>query len=224
MYVSNSQPYAPPMQTTTPKIDSEAPGENDKAKSVATNTTETTATTGSGTSKLAPQTSAALLADQEIGDDKQWMTRGVEGFRTPEEITYNHFMEMATDPQKASEQARLVAGSYDLVMIPADVFEAAVASGDSSKITHGYALDDPNNPTIVTKNKRMGYYSQLVEQGLPPLEILSKIYQFNIDQPQSYNDHLDVSDSHPSGYWRSTQQDQLDQLNKAIAIAKEHSG
>ena len=145
----------------------------------------------------------------KFGETESWEARQARLDRDDAE-------KVMTDPAYAEKRAREDSQAMYLMVIPTDVFEAAVKSGDMSKITNGYALDDPNNPQLKMLAQRKELYEKLVGQGTSPIDIIRKLFEFNINQPDSYSDFLDTSDSYPRGYYRYAQQERLERFNNAI--------
>ncbi len=132
-------------------------------------------------------------------------------------IARGHALELATDSAYAAKHAYQMGHSSEMLFIPMDVFEKAVAEGDFSKISNGYEFGDPGNPTLKVLQQRQDLYDYLKENGATSLQIIEEIHKFNISLPLSYSDDfLDVSDSHPAAAWQNMQKEQLARLNAAL--------
>jgi len=118
------------------------------------------------------------------------------------DLRVEHMQKIANDPGYAKEQASLMAESFDLAMIPADVFESYTRRGIKPPGT--FALDDPNNPVIQVRNQRKDFHQQKVSEGLSPVEIYMEMLKFNRNLPDSYADGvLDPTNSYVDGHWKS---------------------
>lgn len=171
-----------------------------------------------------PATSAAMLAGQEVDEGDTWMEKGVEGSRTPEEIAYNRYMRMVTDPYAGANSADELARSSDVMWISNEAWDAHIEKyGTPPPPPHGLTFNDTSHPSHAVRADRMAYLETLVKQGVPPVERMKAILQYNIDLPLGYGDSMDTANERPSGAWRAQYQDQLDRLNNAIAIAEQHS-
>ncbi len=132
-------------------------------------------------------------------------------------IDRDHALELATDPAYAAKHAYQMGHSSEMLFIPIDVFDKAVAEGDFSKISNGYEFGDPGNPTLKVLQQRQDLYDYLKKNGATSLQIIEEIHKFNISLPLSYSDDfLDVSDSHPAAAWQNMQKEQLSRLNEAL--------
>jgi hypothetical protein len=157
------------------------------------------------------------LADIQKTEADIYLKSG-SNIRRPEEvIARDHALALATDPTYADKWAYDMGHSVDLTVIPAEVFEKAVAEGESWKITNGYPLNDMGNPILKVQQQRADLYDYLKEKGATSLQIIEEIHKFNISLPLNYSDDfLDVSASHPAEGWRNQQKERLENLTDAL--------
>lgn len=216
-YSSTLFPYHRNMQAATNESAAGATGQSARQEPSVAGSAETPAVKGSAfATYLSPET-VQYMINQQI--------KAGETPSTPEELQQRHaelrrehFDRIATDPDYAAKEAKLLASSHDGLLIPNDVFDAYVREGRTDAL--GYALNDPNNPVLQVHKQRMALYDQKVAEGVPPAQIFKELLEFNLDLPDSYTDgELDLTGSYPPGYYKSQQQGDLDLLNEALSKA-----
>lgn len=205
-----SVPVSQTVKAQTPIIKAPLAPEPEKNKVEAAEKPSSNSVTGTTTSRLAPETAKAVMeATQETS------ASGTESIRTSEDVKRDYFKEIVENPDNAKEKAWQLGNSELMLPISEDVFKRMQREGKMSEL--GPSFNETDHPTQIMTEKRKSFYEKMVKDGVPPLEMIARLYDFNINLPSSYSDDvIDPTDSHPEGYYRDWHIDQLSSFQTAM--------
>jgi len=224
MQVENSSAYTSPLFTRAAHgaenkggewASTPAPAQNGETD--IANTAKAAPVTGVTGSNLSKEVVGQLIAEaQETQQSRNSIVAADHD--SPKEIRKRYFRDIATDPEFAAEQAKILGTGQDGLLIPNDVFDDFRTSGRLPG--KGYELNDPNNPVLKVQKQRTNFYEQEVAKGTPPAQIYADLLRFNLNLSDRYTEgDLDPTNSYSPGFYKSMQQQDLDMINTAISAA-----
>ena len=167
-------------------------------------------------SALSPETVNYIIQLQIEAGETASTRQALQARHT--ELRQEHFDRLMTDRDYAAQEARKLSQSIDAILISNEVFEAYAANGRIPP--GGYDLSrSEKSPALEMRDQRIALYEREVAKGTEPLDIISKLLEFNANISDDYWRTIDPAHLNTHGALKDIAKNQLDEFRHYMAAA-----
>ena len=167
-------------------------------------------------SALSPETINYIIQLQIEAGETASTRQALQASHT--ELRQEHFDRLMTDRDYAAQEARKLSQSIDTTLISNEVFEAYAANGRVPP--GGYDLSrSEKNPALEMRDQRIALYEREVAKGAEPLDIISKLLEFNANISDDYWRTIDPAHLNTQSALKDIAKNQLDEFQYYMAAA-----
>lgn len=167
-------------------------------------------------SALSPETVNYIIQLQIEAGETASTRQALQARHT--ELRHEHFDRLMTDRDYAAQEARKLSQSIDTTLISNEVFEAYAANGRVPPGGYDLSRSD-NNPALEMRDQRIALYEREVAKGTEPLDIISKLLEFNANISDDYWQAIDPSHLNTQGALDDIAKNQLYEFQHYMAAA-----
>ena len=165
-------------------------------------------------SALSPETVNYIIQLQIEAGETNSTRQAVQARHTG--LRQEHFDRLMTDRHYAAQEAHNLSRSIDTILISNEVFEAYAADGKVPP--GGYDLSrSEKNPALEMRDQRIALYEREVAKGTEPLDIISKLLEFNANISDDYWRTIDPAHLNTQGALKDIAKNQLDEFQHYMA-------